>query len=150
MNYLEAQKHFVPFWNAIATAIPTTPTGLPGVYVIFNKVSRRFYIGQSRDIAARWVHHRARLRCGKHHNIALQADWSAQQETDFVFSVFVQHKTAQVAVNIERELVERNSPICYNRPKHTKETWRAKFPVGFGRGRPDLPRRRVESPTASA
>ena len=120
---------------------PEPAKKLMGFYTITNKVNGRVYYGQAKDIKARWVGHKALLRAGKHHTHALQSDWKIYQESDFEFAIVKLVEIQQIAVNMERDHIESNKATCYNTPRHTKETWRAKFPVGFGKGRPDLPRR---------
>lgn len=61
--------------------------GVSGIYKITNHASSKCYVGQSRDIYARWRDHLNRLRKGKHNNDYLQKSWNAHIESDFSFIV---------------------------------------------------------------
>jgi hypothetical protein len=58
-----------------------------GIYEIRNVRNNRAYIGKSTDIRTRWQQHRHELRCGRHINKALQADWNEHGEEAFTFAV---------------------------------------------------------------
>ena len=55
--------------------------------MIENMINHKKYIGQSKDIHLRWIHHKADLRCGTHHNIHLQSSWNIYGEENFRFSI---------------------------------------------------------------
>lgn len=58
-----------------------------GIYCIENKVNHKKYIGQTHDFKYRWMHHRADLRGGIHHNRHLQSAWNIYGENNFLFYV---------------------------------------------------------------
>lgn len=58
-----------------------------GIYCITNTLSGKQYIGQSRDIKARWRHHQHLLKSGQHPNKHLQRAWSKHGGDCFVFSI---------------------------------------------------------------
>lgn len=43
-----------------------------GIYAIVHVPTRRWYVGQAKDIGLRWAVHRANLKSGKHHCTFLQ------------------------------------------------------------------------------
>lgn len=58
-----------------------------GIYVIYNTVNNKAYIGQSKDIRQRWWSHRHSLRKNKHGNSHLQNAWNKYGEEAFDFGV---------------------------------------------------------------
>ena len=48
---------------------------LSGGYAIINKYTGRVYVGQSRNMVARWVSHVSDLQRQMHSNKQLQSDW---------------------------------------------------------------------------
>lgn len=58
-----------------------------GIYYIKNKINGKYYIGQSKDIYSRWIHHKTDLRNGMHHNNHLQSAWNKYGEDNFEFSI---------------------------------------------------------------
>lgn len=58
-----------------------------GIYSITHKGTGRSYVGQSSRIGDRWLHHKSRLRGGKHANRFLQHAWSKHGEESFDFAV---------------------------------------------------------------
>lgn len=58
-----------------------------GIYLIFNLLSRKSYIGYSETIRKRWQLHRNRLRRNKHKNSHLQDAWNMYGEKAFIFSI---------------------------------------------------------------
>lgn len=60
---------------------------IPGVYLIYNRVSGTCYVGSSYDIQRRWIGHRSRLRGGTHHSQRLQNSWDKHGESAFALQV---------------------------------------------------------------
>ena len=58
-----------------------------GIYIIKNKVNKKYYIGSSKDINGRWRKHLSDLRRGIHANQHLQSAWSLYGEENFTFSI---------------------------------------------------------------
>ena len=58
-----------------------------GIYCIENTINNKKYIGQSKDIAQRWSHHKGALRHNRHENSKLQRAWNKYGENAFVFYV---------------------------------------------------------------
>lgn len=71
-----------------------------GIYMIKNKITKQIYIGQSRDIKARYRSHRSDLRNNKHSNEHLQNSWNKYRESNFIFRII--EKTKEECLN-ERE-----------------------------------------------
>lgn len=86
-----------------------------GIYRIINKANKRFYVGSSVDIGARWRRHRYDLNNGVHHNIYLQRAWNKYGEESFEFCIFCECSEDEI-----RELESINldayfgSQDCYN------------------------------------
>lgn len=55
--------------------------------MIRNTINGKIYIGQSRDISSRWLHHRSDLRGGYHSNKHLLGAWKKYGEAAFDFSI---------------------------------------------------------------
>lgn len=58
-----------------------------GIYIIKNKVTKQYYVGESRDIEKRWKQHKRELNKGTHHSKKLQAAWNEYGEQAFTFKV---------------------------------------------------------------
>ena len=58
-----------------------------GAYKITCTGNNKFYIGSSKDICNRWLHHLSDLRLGKHHSIYLQRSYNKYGEESITFSV---------------------------------------------------------------
>ncbi len=57
------------------------------VYLIFNLLTKKCYVGYSEILRKRWAKHRNTLRNGTHKNTYLQSSWNKYGESAFVFSV---------------------------------------------------------------
>jgi len=62
-------------------------TKIPGIYLIFNKISGKFYIGSAVNIYQRWATHRSDLNKHKHDNQHLQNAWNKYGITEFQFTI---------------------------------------------------------------
>jgi len=62
-------------------------SGKVGIYAIINITNNHCYVGQSKDIRARWKGHRGGLRRGNHGNMYLQNAWNFYKEQSFKFTV---------------------------------------------------------------
>lgn len=60
---------------------------MTGIYKIENTVNNKVYIGQSKDIEARWYQHIHSLEHGWHDNRHLQNSWNKYGQSSFSFSV---------------------------------------------------------------
>lgn len=58
-----------------------------GVYIIFNKVNCKTYVGSATNFSKRWAVHRHGLKRGKHENIILQRAWAKYGAEAFEFIV---------------------------------------------------------------
>lgn len=58
-----------------------------GIYKIENIVTKKCYIGQSKDIYHRWTKHKTALRSNTHCNRHLQSSWNKYGENSFDFSI---------------------------------------------------------------
>ena len=85
-----------------------------GIYRILNNVNGNFYVGSSKNIKARWLSHRSRLRCGAHYALLLQRSWDAHGEK--VFSLEVLEVVEDVATLLEREQFWMNELQAFNQP----------------------------------
>ncbi len=57
------------------------------IYLIFNVLSKKAYVGYTEILGKRWANHRNRLRANKHKNLHLQSAWNMYGEGAFIFSV---------------------------------------------------------------
>lgn len=60
---------------------------MTGIYIIKNKRTHEYYVGESRDIKSRWKRHRYELNKGVHHSDKLQKAWNKYGERAFSFKV---------------------------------------------------------------
>ena len=58
-----------------------------GIYMIWNNVSRKFYIGSSINVYYRWTTHKRLMSIGKHPNIKLQNTFNKHGGDTFEFFV---------------------------------------------------------------
>lgn len=72
---------------------------VPGVYEIFNTVSKKRYVGSTTiGVIKRWNDHKSQLRTNKHPNIHLQRSWNKHGSEAFQFRIL------EVCINVlERE-----------------------------------------------
>lgn len=75
---------------------------ISGVYTITCTANGRQYVGSSAYVRGRWNTHRSALRCHRHRNQALQADWDEHGE-----SAFELRTVAEVHDSAERRAVEQ-------------------------------------------
>lgn len=78
-----------------------------GVYVIFCRVNRKFYVGQSSNIHKRWGFHRFQLRQGSHDTKSLQFDWDSYGEHKFQFKVLEVEPDKSQRLRLESEWIHR-------------------------------------------
>ena len=57
---------------------------IKGIYIIYNIINKKSYVGQTINIYKRRNNHFAELRRGKHHNIYLQRSWDKYGENNFI------------------------------------------------------------------
>ena len=57
-----------------------------GIYLIFNRVNKKKYVGQAVDILDRWTNHKSLLNNNKHNNRHLQGAWNKYGESAFKFT----------------------------------------------------------------
>lgn len=60
---------------------------LCGIYIIKNKINNSIYVGQSKNIFHRWIHHKSLLKNNCHNNPHLQHSWNKYGEQAFEFSI---------------------------------------------------------------
>lgn len=58
-----------------------------GIYIILNKINKRYYIGKHKDILYRFEQHKRMLLNGDHYNEALQLDYDLYGLDNFEFIV---------------------------------------------------------------
>jgi group I intron endonuclease len=58
-----------------------------GIYMWFNLVNGKVYVGSSSNVPRRKSHHISKLKVGKHHNAHLQAAWNKYGQANFDFIV---------------------------------------------------------------
>ena len=59
----------------------------PGIYIIKNIINNKTYIGQSKNVNKRFIHHKSMLRSNNHANPYLQKSWNKHGENNFVFEI---------------------------------------------------------------
>ncbi len=58
-----------------------------GIYIIYNTISKKWYVGSAINISDRWSAHKSKLKKNKHANIHLQRAWNKDREHSFQFHV---------------------------------------------------------------
>jgi len=84
-----------------------------GIYCIYNKVSKKIYIGSSFDIKKRWVAHKSDLRTRRSNNSYLQRAWDKYGEDSFEFKILETVNDKEVLYQREQYWMDKTS--CYNR-----------------------------------
>jgi len=87
-----------------------------GVYKILNEITKKFYIGSSKDIEQRFVDHKRDLRKGGHHNIKLQRSWNKHGENAFSFHI-IEECVPEKCLEKEQEYIDDLQPytdVGYN------------------------------------
>lgn len=85
---------------------------ISGIYVIINRKSNMFYIGESFDIKRRWKEHIDQLRNNTHDNFKLLQDYQKYGEDSFEFKLLQPHisydhiKTACDLLILENEYIQ--------------------------------------------
>lgn len=81
-----------------------------GVYIIRNTVTRKYYLGSTVNLIARWNLHRHELRNNKHHSRKLQNSWNKHGESKFVFAVVKRTVTLEDARKLEQSYLDKYQP----------------------------------------
>ena len=71
-----------------------------GIYTIKNTKNNNLYIGSSKNIEVRFIHHKSLLRSNKHHSIHLQNAWNLYGEECFIFNII---EECTLDILLERE-----------------------------------------------
>ena len=56
-----------------------------GIYCIRNSINNKCYVGQSKNVKKRFIHHKSMLRKNEHNNPYLQNSWNKYGENNFTF-----------------------------------------------------------------
>ena len=78
-----------------------------GVYAFFNKMDKKVYVGSSKDIINRKEKHLNDLRKKRHHNAALQYDWSNGDDFDFKILEICEKKPAHILRTYECDYINK-------------------------------------------
>jgi group I intron endonuclease len=84
------------------------------IYVITHVASGKRYVGSTVNPSGRWITHRSKLNCGKHHCSHLQRAWKKYGAAAFVFSVLEQLPTNDRVPRAIAELKTIAAAPCYN------------------------------------
>lgn len=71
-----------------------------GIYKIENKITNKMYIGSSKNISVRFIHHKSLLENNKHHSLHLQRAWNKYGKENFEFSII---EECSIKILLERE-----------------------------------------------
>ena len=58
-----------------------------GIYMLYNIVDNKYYIGSAVNLRERWLGHKSFLNCNNHHSQHLQNAWNKYGEQSFKFQV---------------------------------------------------------------
>jgi group I intron endonuclease len=73
-----------------------------GVYAIIHKPSKKFYVGSSNNVKARFATHLKELKRNTHHCNYLQRAWIKYGESEFEFKEFLELSTLDEARKVEQ------------------------------------------------
>ena len=86
-----------------------------GIYVIENLITKRCYVGGSKDMGRRWSWHLFKLRHDIHPNNLIQQDWNLHGESSFSFRVLVSTTELHLQEQEQQFIEQFNSyEIGYN------------------------------------
>ena len=90
-----------------------------GVYIIWNSINKRFYIGSSWNMRSRFKSHLSCLIRNKHTNRDFQECFNKHGIKAFEFAVLIQNDGKETLIAQEREWMIRygvpKNPLSYNR-----------------------------------
>lgn len=86
---------------------------MQGIYRITNTTTGDCYVGQARDITARWFSHRKQLEAGQHHSKRLQTDWQVYGQAIFAFDVLEEVPSRHTLMATEARWITQINPV-YN------------------------------------
>lgn len=75
---------------------------ISGIYKIYNSVTKKCYVGSSKNINSRWKKHKEDLTANRHHNQHLQNDWNKYGKDAFQLEV-IEVCLLDKGILIERE-----------------------------------------------
>lgn len=79
---------------------------MQGIYKIWNRISRKYYVGSSSNVEKRWREHRGALRKGKHLNNYLQNAWNKHGKKAFEFKFVEEVGNEQNLHSVEQEYLD--------------------------------------------
>lgn len=123
-----------------------------GIYLIFNRVNKKKYVGQSKDIEDRWIKHKCALNNNKRENEHLQNAWNKYGESAFKFTKI--EECPEEKLNEREQFWMDKLEVCnrekgYNiRPradhsKHSEETLKKMSSWQIGRKLSDEHRKKI-------
>ncbi|KQL42167.1 hypothetical protein AN960_02665 [Bacillus sp. FJAT-25509] len=84
-----------------------------GVYKIINKITGKYYIGQSIEIEKRFWRHKYELLRNIHHCLHLQRSWNKYGEEAFIFKIYKECEKDEAAT-IEQNFLDNEKVNLYN------------------------------------
>lgn len=84
-----------------------------GIYIVFNRISKKVYIGSSIDVVSRLRKHKNQLKLGKHPNRHLQLSFNKHGLESFKFTVIFQCEkdtTDNKLRQLEQEFINKVKP----------------------------------------
>jgi group I intron endonuclease len=77
-----------------------------GIYAIKNIVTKKYYIGSTRNFKKRWSEHKYHLKRGTHHSLKLQRSYDKHGLASFEFSILKEVEEPELLEEIEKEFIE--------------------------------------------
>lgn len=131
-------------YTKIRDSIPSKDLDAVGIYVIYNNVNGKFYIGSTtHSFKLRWYAHLYQLRMGKHGNFILQRAWNKYGENAFEFRIIeVLEKDQELILYREQHYLDMLfGEYTYNLDKvaHAKTAVKKDTKIKKAVGRPETP-----------
>lgn len=95
-----------------------TNSNICGIYLIYNHISEKGYIGQSVNIGRRWKEHKSQLKLNKHHCPYLQNSWNKYGAKEFsIICLELLSRDGKILTEIEDRYMELYKEFLYNSTK---------------------------------
>lgn len=137
-------------YTKIRDSIPSKELDAVGIYVIYNNVNGKFYVGSTtHSFRLRWYAHLYQLRLNKHSNFILQRAWNKYGENAFEFRIVeILEKDQELILYREQYYLDMLfGEYTYNleRVAHARTAVKSKPKLKKVVGRPETPQATIDN-----